>query len=157
MPRISAEARAASPVAGSCATVPPPTAMTREAKAIWRSIIREKPADWWNSAALELLAQFCEMSVTQTMLVAKRRAIDSLQFESVEAEFEAQKLAISLEKRCHKYAATLSTLATKLRLSVQAGVDRKSGLIDEAGASSSSLLGGNAVSFDDERRRRVLS
>jgi hypothetical protein len=156
VPRLSAEARRAASLSKSSGSVSPPRHLTKDGKRLWRDIVSAKPVDWWNPGALALLAQFCELSASQELLIIKLRSLNEQEFLDPDEEDEADVLSARLEKRIIRLSTTLATLATKLRLSVQAGVDRKSGKLNEPGSKGSSpLLGGNAVSLAMERLRRA--
>jgi hypothetical protein len=131
MPRISAEARAASAYEAVRRRPGPPKDFSPQEINLWRDIIRSKPAGWFDAGSLPLLEQYCR---------------------SIPIASDAAKEAKSLDKDAVSRLATLNTsiamLATKLRLSVQAAVDRRNRILDEEGAGEKAgdhLLGGKAV------------
>lgn len=108
---------------------------------MWREIAASKPADWFDSGAQPLLARYCTLE-TQARRLSKR--LDALM------KAGAWKDAREFEKRLSLMSLTQTTLATKLRLSVQAVMDRRSGKVGERGqgkpdAKPDTLLGGHAV------------
>jgi hypothetical protein len=106
MPRISAEARAATSYKAGGAPPPPPKHLTPEAAALWKKIVREKALGYFpDSAALALLSQFCETSVRGQKLAEVVAATD---VNAPEAE--------ELEKRLVKINGNLTTMATRLHL-----------------------------------------
>ena len=147
MPRISAEARGALSYRSGSRPPVPPKALSPEAAALWRAIVRAKPLGWFDAGSLPLLARYCRTAARAEQVA------DELDRTDVEHEDAAD-----LEKRVIKLNGSLTTLATKLRLSVQGSVDRKSRLLDEDGAGGKAddkLLGGNAVWQRGKRLRSV--
>ena len=124
MPRLSAEARSADLHRVGGNPPPVPADLSAEAAVVWREVTQAKPADWFDGAALGLLRQFC-----RTMARAERVATE------VEARAVAddEKETKVLERRLVALNGSCTTLATKLRISVQNRIDRKSGVIDEKG------------------------
>jgi hypothetical protein len=92
------------------------------------------PGDWFRPGSYELLEQYCEFTVQQ------RRAIETLR----KAEGEDYGPALAATK---SLTTMLTALASKLRLSVQADVDRRAvGKAAERGdGTRDPLLGGAAV------------
>lgn len=131
---MSAEARSAAGFrsGGGEYAAPPETLNIREQE-IWNSIIRSKPADWFDAGSLLLLARYC---------------VGMNQAEKLEEILRATPTedAKRLETRVITLYGSLVTLATKLRLSVQAAVDRRSRILDEKGPGEQEdknrLLGG---------------
>lgn len=154
MPRISADKRAVAAVAVAAARTYAPRGLTRDAKQLWHEILASKPADWFAPGSLILLQQYCELAVHQQNLIQQLTAMHLENPERFEEQMNVILQQTELEKRVHRYAATLSMLATKLRLSVQANIDRRSGQMDEAGEGLDPLLGG-AISLTAERRKRA--
>lgn len=147
MPRQSAEARAAGAFQAGGAPPPPPKHLSKEAAAVWRDIVASKPLDWFDAGAQILLEAYCESAVHHRALTRK---ITALRRGRGAENWEKLK---PLEKRAASARRDLATLATKLRLSVQANVDRHSRMLAERGnvpekpekSARSTLLGGEAV------------
>jgi hypothetical protein len=95
--------------------------------------------DVWDAGAKDLLRRYCRTSV----LV--ERWHDELD-KSVPGSIEANRL----HREVVSGNASLSLLASKLRISVQAQIDRRSGRITEVGigVGRSRLLGGHTVGDD---------
>ncbi len=147
MPRISAEARGALSYRVGGRPPPAPKNLSREAAAIWRAIVRAKPLGWFDPGSLPLLARYCRTAVRAEQLA-----------DVLDATTVHDLGAADLEKRVVKLNGSLTTLATKLRLSVQGAVDRKSRLLDEAGAGGADdrLLGGTAIWRQKGSRLRAV-
>ena len=138
MPRISAESRGAAAFRAGKRAPRPPKHMSADAQAIWVEIAASKPVDWFDSGAQVLLEQYCELAV-QARGVSRRLE----RLRAAEAWDEMK----SWEKRAALLSVTLYGLATKLRLSVQALVERHSRKIVERGSAEAAdnLIGGAAV------------
>lgn len=138
MPRASAEGRAAAAYRAGGKRPAPPAWLNAEAKTHWRRIVAEKPLGWFDAGSLPLLAQYCA-----TLVRARELA------ERLEALPADKKGAQALEVRLMGVNGSCLSLATKLRLSVQAAVDRRSRMLDEEGPgeepASDPLLGGKVV------------
>lgn len=146
MPRISPEARGASIRNAGLTPPPPPKDLSPEARDIWVAVTRSKPADWWGGeAALRLLRRFCRLSVLAEQLHDR---VDRIGLDNADAEAAIKQLL--------SISVTMGTLATKLRLSVQNGVERHSAHRFETGSGrpweplsdaemKRELLGGNAT------------
>ena len=134
MPRQSAESIAAAAFRGTSSgrRHDPPAELTKEAAEVWRGIVTSRPADWFAAGNLELLALYCRLVVMSRDQAA-----------TVEACPEDD----AALARMVKTATTMTTIAVKLRLTVQNNVDRKSRVLDEVDSKPkpSSLLGGHAV------------
>ena len=146
MPRQSAESRAAASFLAGSAPPPAPKHLSKAAAAIWAGIAASKPADWFDAGAQPLLEQYCVLIVHMRAL---NRRIDRMVKAGSWDDLKPW------EKRRNQMSATLATLATKLRLSVQAVVEWHSRKIDERGVESQKssskpdpLLGGRAVWAD---------
>jgi|GEM_PF-4840513 len=146
MARQSAEARSAAGFLAGAAPPPPPKHLSRAAAAVWREIVASKSVDWFDAGSRILLEAYCETAV-HARAIAKR--LDRLR------KLNAWEEAKTWEKRYALASGTLTTLSTKLRLSVQALVDRRSRGILERGpgetAARDPLLGGRAVWGDRKR------
>lgn len=134
MSRMSPEARGAvSHGAGSRLPHAPKWLGADEAQ-LWREIIRSKPLGWFDPSSLHLLGQYC------AVLAAAQRA--AVRVAEVDGPFMSERIKdlVRLNGNC-------TTLATKLRLTVQTTVDRKSGMLTEKNdeKAEDKLLGGKAV------------
>jgi hypothetical protein len=140
MPRISSEARSGAAFrAGGGSAPKPPKHLSDAAKAIWQEVAASKPVDWFDPGACVLLESYCELGAHARVVHARLVKL---------REAEAWDDCKAWEKRAGLLAEKLSTLATKLRLSVQAQVDRHSRKITEKGAGETAgdpLIGGAAV------------
>jgi hypothetical protein len=105
----------------------PPTHMSTAAKRIWRGIVTDRPVDWFRPGSLLLLEQLCEV------MVAQRAALAQLAQDPGDVD------AIRAVK---DYAGILNVTASRLRLTVQADVERKSRKVDEREPAADVLLGG---------------
>lgn len=152
MPRQSAESRAAAAFQAGPAPPEPPKHLSKEAGTVWRAIVASKPTDWFDAGAQILLEAYCESAVHHRAVTAK---ITRLRRGRGRDNWEDLK---SLEKRAALVRRDLATLATKLRLSVQANVDWHSRKLAERGTapvgkakSTNTLLGGEAVWGDSAK------
>jgi hypothetical protein len=137
VPRLSAEARAAELFRTGTAPPPPPGNLNPEAAQLWKQIAASKPPSWWEAGNLRLLQRYCRLAIT-----AERwhDALDRVQPTS--------KGAGKLLREVATANASLSLLASKLRISVQAQIDRRSGRITERGAGmdfEDGIIGGAAI------------
>ena len=146
MPRHSAEERSAASWRADGKHPVPPGYLSREAKKLWREIVGARPADYFQPGSLQLLEQFCET------MVAQRVALENM--AAVARDPDALALAVKTMK---DLAAVVNSTAIKLRISIQAEVDRKSGKLDEREqeAKAPTLLGGGVVRLDRNRRKAV--
>lgn len=138
MPRITAEARGAAAFRSGSKPPAAPTGFTDVEAKLWREIVSQKPIGWFDAGSLPLLGQYCR-TLARAQLVGASLA-------TVAVDDPA---GIAFEKRLTKLNANCATLATKLRLSVQNNVDRRSRMLDEtvqpSGEADAGLLGGSAV------------
>lgn len=148
MPRQSAESRSAAAFRSGGAPPKAPAHLSKDAKAVWTKIAASKPPDWFDEGAQVLLERYCEATI-QARRVARK--LDTLM------KAGAWRDAREFEKRFALLSTTLTTLATKLRLSVQSTVDRHSRKLGEKGNGApkdgqpDTLLGGAAVWGDQAR------
>jgi len=105
--------------------------MSKEANARWQDIVGSKVPGFFGPGSLPLLRSYIELNIIQEQLLARRR------------ETGDDDDAARLERRIGALATVLCTLATKLRLSVQAEVERHSRKISQRPVPSHPLLGGN--------------
>ena len=137
MPRKSPNEISASAYRSGGKPPPPPRDLKPEAAKLWWAIANERPVDWFNPATLRLLRRFC-----RTALYVERLH-DAL--DEAEIGGEAAKLLL---KQVLAANANLGVLAAKMRLSVQATIDRRAGQLNERGsdaAATDRLLGGAAA------------
>lgn len=138
MSRMSAEARSAAAHRSGGKPPPPPEGFGEAESKIWRAITRQKPLGWFDSGSLPILGQYC-----RTLVLAERTAAELMDMAP------SDPTAIDVGKHLVRLNSSITTMATKLRLSVQGTVDRRSGMLaetnDDADASSDNLLGGAAV------------
>ncbi len=139
MPRQSAADRSGALYRAGVLPPEPPARLDQEAAQIWRDVVASKPVDRFDAGACVLLEEFCQAAVHTRAL---NRKITALRKRHDWFELDA------FERRAVRATARLTMLATKLRLSIQAAVDRRSRALDEKGpgaAADDPLLGGSAV------------
>jgi hypothetical protein len=134
MPRASAEARSAVAFHAGAGPPVPPEALTDAEKMIWRAIVSSKPIGWFDPGSLQLLEQYCGTLIEAKAVLADLRKAP-------------EKAKRSLRMELNHLNTSCCMLATKLRLSVQAAIDRRSKMLDEKNDSTAEdkLLGGKAV------------
>lgn len=135
MPRISAEERSAAAFRAGLERATPPARMTAPAKALWREIIADRPVDFFRPGSLDLLESFCQVTIEGQRIVRQlaRTRVGTGDY-------------IELQKVAARNSAMLTTLGSKLRLTVQADTDgrsKKTGERGDAGATDP-LIGGAA-------------
>ncbi len=138
MPRKSAEARAGeawrAKLVPAPVPPPPPPDLSPAARALWRRIVKSKPADRFDAADLPLLRQLVVLSV-QSVAVENALAAADVNDDA----------APRLERRLRGLAATCAGLAAKLRLTPHSRIDRRAAeLTKGAGPAADRLLGGRA-------------
>jgi hypothetical protein len=101
--------------------------MSADAKRIWSAIVEDRPADWFRPGSLLMLEQLCEV------MVAQRKAL---------AQLAQNPNDLDVVRAVKDFAAIINGTAVKLRLSVQADVDRRSRRVDEKEPSADVLLAG---------------
>jgi hypothetical protein len=137
MPRISAEARSAAAYRAGSRPPAPPKSLKPAVARIWREIAAAKPADWFDGATLRLLRRYCR-TLGQAEAVAD-------ELDAVAVSSDAARI---LERRLVALNASCTTMATKLRLTVQSTVDWHDRKNSERGlgeVAADSLIGGGAV------------
>jgi hypothetical protein len=122
MPRQSMEARAAEFWRKGRVMPKAPEYLSDKAKLLWKDVVSCKPSGWFDEGNLPLLGMFCDMVVIAEELAVQRDAVPVLHRE-----------AARLERRWIKAVLTMCTLAVKLRLTPQANIHRKSGMLSEPG------------------------
>lgn len=140
MPRQNVEAMSAALWRAGATPPKPPGYLSREAKKLWNEIVEARPADYFQPGSLELLAQFCTVSVAQ------RKATKVLELSPLDPE---------LIKAVKDYAAVLNSTALKLRITIQTEVDRKAGKLDEKQPKVNRLIGGSTWQGGDEGPKRA--
>jgi hypothetical protein len=134
MSRQSVEDRAASVWRAGGEPPTPPARLKGEARKLWITITADLAVDHFRPANHELLAQFCEMCA------------DARRLAEVLATLEPTERAYAAHLRSRlRLATNIRDLAKTLRITPQAGIDRKSGRLAERGAVGDPLLGGFAV------------
>lgn len=116
MPRVSAEARAAASWRVGGAHPEPPKHLSRDAKAVWCSIVRARPADYFEPGSLHLLETFCVHTVQL------RRVAEVMDREDAGSREHADAVTTSA-----KLSTSIAQLAQKLRLSIQAATRPEDG------------------------------
>lgn len=148
MPRRSPESRAAAALLVGHAAPEAPKHLSKEAALVWRAVVASKPSDWFDAGAQLLLESLCDAVVHARAVGKKLHG-----YRKAGAWDECK----PWEKRLALMAQTISTLCTKLRLSVQAVVDRHSRKLGERGQNQTpgtkpdTLLGGQAVWGDSAK------
>jgi phage terminase small subunit len=125
MPRISPAARAAAIWKTGGQKPRPPKHLSADAKRIWSEIVDDRPADWFRPGSLLMLEQLCEV------MVAQRKALMQLAKNPNDPD---------TIRAVKDFAAIVNGTAVKLRLSVQADVDRRSRRVDEKEPGADVLL-----------------
>ena len=141
MSRQSAEARAAATLRAGGSPPEPPKRLSKAEAVVWIEIAASKPADFFDAGARPLLERYC-------VAIVHGHALDRRIKRLVKAG--AWKEIQEWERRRALVDTSLATLSTKLRLSIQALIDRRSRSILEAGQrplakEPDPLLGGRAV------------
>lgn len=111
--------------------------MLKPAKELWREIVADRPIDFFRPGSLDMLEQFCQTTIEQrrVLLEIGRARVGIGDY-------------LDLQKMAARYSVMLTTLGSKLRLTVQADVDGRSKKTAERGDASADddgLIGGAAV------------
>jgi phage terminase small subunit len=136
MGRKSPEARGAERFRAGGSPAKVPRGFSQEAAEIWRGIVNGKPVDWFDKSSLQLLGLYCRALVLADKLSASLDNANSLLAGD----------APEREVRLVKLTGSITTMASKLRLTPQASIDRKSGMTTETGDGAeddNALLGGD--------------
>ena len=113
-----------------------------------RTVVECRPPDFFRPGALHLLETFCEGVATQRehfVMLRQVRDEAGAVGEASDRRLLARRDDVAV-KKVKEIGLMLAAVAAKLRISVQAEVDRKSGRIDERepeAARDSALLGGD--------------
>lgn len=93
----------------------PPAELAGEQAEVWKSVVASKPPEWFDEGTFPLLVAYCRIS-------CDARATDALTADVLRAGIESD-ADLSRYERLNRMrmaqASTLSTLATKMRLSQQ--------------------------------------
>ena len=129
MARQSTEDRAAAAWRAGGEGPTPLKHLSRQAKAMWREIVRARPADYFGPGSTQLLESFVVASVAV-------RQIAPL----IAADPGDKDLAETLRR----HSAVMATMATKLRLAISSAVKAHSGKLAERGGAHGPLIGGRS-------------
>jgi hypothetical protein len=146
MPRKSPEALGAAIfLSGGNPPSPPEDLAPEAAKQLWARVVSAFAADRFDPGNLPLLARYCRTVVYVERL---HDALDRLELGTPEAG--------KLHRQIMSGNNSLATLASSLRLSVQAQVDRRSGKITERYPhgrpwEDEALFGGRAADWRDKQ------
>jgi len=135
MPRQSPEARSAAAfLTGVQAPEPPADLLPGEVK-LWVEIVQSKPAGWFDAGSLLLLELYAYTAIQAARVAAALSDVGDI----------GSPVAGRLCRRLVALNNSTVGLASRLRLTVQATVHRKSGMLSEPGAGETDpLLGGRA-------------
>lgn len=140
MPRRSIEARLTAAFLPEKQPLPPPKGLQpARARAIWAEITLSKPPDFFLTMDATLLTRLCVLS-------ARAEGIEQLLARTPVESEEASRL----ERRLVAISAALTSLASKLRLTVASRVERHAAVRSSQARSSpppwhSDLIGGRAT------------
>ena len=129
----------------------PPEHLSDDARRLWAKILASRPADWFEEGSLPLLAQYCDLVAEQAKLVQQRNELVRLKPVDIMDRTAIVTARSRLGKSIIEHSAQCSSLALKLRLTVQNTIDRRSGVLDEKQpeaavvAQRSSLLAGRRL------------
>ena len=129
MPRQSAEDRAAAAWRAGGEGPKPPKCLSRQAKAVWREIVRSRPPDYFGPGSTQLLEAF---------------VVASLAVRELAPKIAADPGDKDLAEAFRRHSAVMATMATKLRLAVSSAVTPHSGKLNERGGVRDPLIGGSA-------------
>jgi hypothetical protein len=119
VPRKSPEDRAGASYRAGGKPPEPPDILSAEAAVLWREITASRPPDYFDPAALVLLASFCEMSITQQI------NLEAVKRDPSDSEFQA--MAVRMQ-------AAINSIAVKLRLTASASLLASAGILKERGS-----------------------
>lgn len=126
---------------------------------MWNTIVSSKPNDWFDEGAQELLAIMVK-EITEAHDIedefAKARKLKAV---NIVDHMRKARVLKSIETRLGLKRSAIKTSAVKLRLTVQAGIDRRSRKLDERGTGRGKkrdpLLGGAAMLNGYDSRKRA--
>jgi hypothetical protein len=104
--------------------LPAPKHLGKAAAELWRQIVASKPADWFDAGSGSLLEVYVS-------LVIQSRAVERRLVKLHEAECWNELPPV--EKRAVALGKAITAMAARLRLTVQAVVERKSRQLEERG------------------------
>jgi phage terminase small subunit len=116
MPRRSPEDRAAGYYRAAGKPPAPPAILSAKAAALWRKIAKSRPYDYFDEASQVLLAQFCELSITQRVNIEMMRRDPG--------DEKWQRMVTRMQ-------STLNSLSVKLRLSPSTVLSKKHTILTE--------------------------
>ena len=116
MPRRSPEEKAAAYYRAAGKPPAPPALLSRKAAALWRKITGSRPYDYFDEAAQVLLAQFCELSVTQ------RINFEMMRRDPADEQWQRQACRMQ---------ATINSCAVKLRIAPSTALSKKHAVLTE--------------------------
>lgn len=100
----------------------PPAEFCAEAAALWRSVIRTKPIEWFGHDTYPLLSAYCQGAVDAKRAAARLQSFDT-------STLNTDDKALGRYERLHRIVdaqrKTLGMLATKMRLAQQSRYDEK--------------------------------
>ena len=99
--------------------IQPPEDFLPEHQAIWHSITATKPADWFQADCYSILEAYCRHIVSARTIDEKIDQMEQNGFEDAEQFLLYEKLLNMREKQTR----TLTSVATKLRLTPQSRYD----------------------------------
>jgi phage terminase small subunit len=145
MPRRSAEERGAALYRVGGRPPVPPDYLSDAAKAVWRTIVADRPADYFRPSNYDLLASYCSLLVTARELFRRMESLDQ------DTQYASFGIAVA---QAAKLSAALTGFAAKLRLTPSAEIDRKSRKLDERGMleDDPTLFGAEYWEARDKRR-----
>jgi phage terminase small subunit len=116
MPRRSIEDRIGAYLRAKGKHPRPPDILSPSANALWRRIVNDRPPDFFRPAAQELLAQYCELCITQ------RINLEMVRLDPKHVKWQGA---------AARMQAVINSTAVKLRLAVSSSVQKKAGILDE--------------------------
>jgi len=135
MPRQSPEARGAASFLSVIQASEPAADLAPGEAVLWLQIVQAKPAGWFEAGFLHLLSLY-----VRTVVLAARVAAAAAAADDVGSQASGR-----LCRRLVALNTSAVGLASKLRLTVQASMHRRSGMLSEPGAGAPDpLRGGRA-------------
>lgn len=107
----------------------PPFDFDDQEASIWASIVNSMPADWFNTGSIPLLTQYVRH------VVASRNIAQLIADVTSNSEEINIKLYVTLLRAQKEESSALSSLATKLRISNQALINKRGNHKEVAGKS----------------------
>lgn len=116
MPRKSIEAERTRIVGSIGGRLPAPADLTAPERAIWVRVVDSKPADWFAEDSAPLLKEYVRAAAMCDDLAVRIRDVDH-------DDVRAQRALLAWR---HQEAVRLTTLGTKLRLTIQSRYSARS-------------------------------